>query len=289
MPRNYVAPSERKIGDREMAPVLRRDARRASPSAPPTKKPDDTDNDLCTLTEFDQELEMLSAANEQLLSELRGGGTKSEDAIIAAVVLAPAVAEELELLRLENAELKARIDELEALGAGEGEELWLERQHEYEMLVEEKSEVIRSLHQKLQEAEESALGGPAPTLLPNAPVSATRLGQAEEILRLKRELDEQRRQIEQDERDMMDQMKQMELAMAKERAEMARQKQEVQRLKDELAREIEQSSRDPDLRERLNRLRRNQDQKPASKPPAGATPEQKEEEKNTGFFSRLFG
>jgi hypothetical protein len=112
------------------------------------------------------------------------------------------------------------------------------------VLVEEKSEVIRGLHQKIQEAQqaqESAIGvesAPAG----GASCSGTRLGQAEEILRLKRELEQQRRQLEQDEQDMMTQMRQMEMTMAKERAGLARQQQEVQRLQADLAREIENSS-----------------------------------------------
>jgi hypothetical protein len=86
---------------------------------------------------------------------------------------------------------------------------------------------------------------------------------------------------------MMTQMRQMEITMAKERAEMARQRQEVQRLQADLAREIEQSSRNPELKERLNNLRRPQEPKPASgaAPVAGAKPEQK----TSGFFRRIFG
>src|SRR5437762_14014424 len=70
-------------------------------------------------------------------------------------------ATELELLRGENAALQAKADDLEqllALASQEGEERWGERQREYESLLEEKSEVIRALHQKLAELRERATG-----------------------------------------------------------------------------------------------------------------------------------
>jgi hypothetical protein len=66
---------------------------------------------------------------------------------------------------------------------------------------------------------------------------------------------------------------------------MARQRQEVQRLQADLTREIEQSSRDPELKERLNSLRRTQEPKPTAAAPAAARPEQK----SSGFFRRMFG
>lgn len=264
-----------------MAPVKQLDAPRASAA----HRPQPPDDELFALTDFDDELRQLSAANQELLAEFhRTEPDQAGNAIARAVELAPADAEVLERLRLENAELKARVQELEALGAGQGEELWLERQREYEMLLEEKSEVIRELHQRIQESQECAIGGEAPA--PAGGASGVRLGQAEEILRLKREMEEQRRQLEQDEEDMMAQMRQMEMTMAKERAEMARQRQEVQRLQAELTREAEQSSRDPELRERLNSLRRNQEPRPGSNSTEKQPPKA---EKSSGFLSRLFG
>ena len=73
------------------------------------------------------------------------------------------------LLRGENAELRARLEELEqALQTPESsEETWAERQKEYEALLEEKSEVIRSLHMKIQELQEVAVP-------PSAPVPSSR-------------------------------------------------------------------------------------------------------------------
>jgi hypothetical protein len=245
--------------------------------------------DDIALADLEEELKRLSAVTDQLLHGFQQA--EVEPGSGAAHAKPPADDDELELLRRENATLKARVQELEALAEGKGEELWLERQREYETLLEEKSEVIRALHQKIQEAQEtqeSAIGGESAPAASNTNASGTRLGQAEEILRLKRELEEQRRQLEQDEEDMMRQMRQMEMAMAKERAGLARQQQEIQRIQADLAREIENSSRDPQLRERLHSLRRSQEAKPAPVSGGGQSG-QPNGQQNSGFFRRIFG
>jgi hypothetical protein len=267
-----------------MAPVNRIDSMRASPSAPPHHDQTNEPDDPFGLDDFDEELRRLSAVNQALLDGLH---EQDDDSAVANLTPASSAVdtEEIERLRQENAELRLRVEALESLGAGKGEELWLERQREYEVLLEEKSEVIRSLHQKLQEAEECAIGGAPPTN--SVTTSGTKLGQAEEIFRLKREMEEQRKQLAQDEEEMMAQMRQMELTMAKERAEMARQRQEVQRLQADLAREIENSSRDPELRERLQSLRRSQESKAAA-PPA-EKPATKSEQPGNGFLRSIFG
>ncbi len=261
-----------------MAPVNRLDAMRASLTYVPHQEHEA--DETFELSDFEAELKRLSAANEELMDQFQ----------FPAEGAGPAVADadegELAELRRENAELKARVRELEA-GPTVDEGQWLERQREYEMLLEEKSEVIRNLHLKMQEIQESAISGdtgPVSTVS----ASGTRLGQAEEILRLKRELDAQRRQLEQDEQDMMAQMRQMEIAMAKERAEMARQRQEVTRLQADLNREIENSSRDPELRERLNTLRRQGEARPSSGPLPVVAAKPKEQQ-SSGFFRRIFG
>jgi hypothetical protein len=273
-------------------PVNRIDAMRASPASPLNH--DNGGDDPFGLNDFEEELRKLANANQELLDEFeRQPDMQAVTTIAAASELAPADTERLEVLMLENAELRARVQELEALAAGEGDELWLERQREYEMLLEEKSDVIRHLHQKIQEsqeAQESAIGGDSVPAT-NMNCSGTRLGQAEEILRLKREMEEQRRQLERDEEEMMSQMRQMEMMMAKERAEMARQRQEVQRLQADLAREIENSSRDPELRERLHSLRRTQEAKPTPAPIliSAVKPGKPGDQKSSGFFRRMFG
>jgi cobalamin biosynthesis Mg chelatase CobN len=266
-----------------MAPVNRIDALSASPSAPPHHDPVDGTDDLFAFTDFEEELKRLSAANQQILEEFQH---QDDDPCSAVADRTPSTnTEELAHVRTENAELRARVQELEALGSGQDEEVWLERQREYETLLEEKSEVIRLLHQRIQEVQESAIGGGSAPV-GSVTTSGTKLGQAEEILRLKREIEGQRRQLDQDEQEMMGQMRQMEIAMARERAQMARQRQEVQRLQADLAREIENSSRDPELRERLQTLRRAQEPKPALAPNTAAP---KADQQSSGFFRRMFG
>lgn len=263
-----------------MAPVQRLDAARASVASLSHHDSATCESDSYNLIDFEDELKRLSTANQELLEEIHHQNAEDPG---------PADPVEVELLRLENAQLRSRIQELEALETGAIEELWLERQREYELLLEEKSEVIRGLHQKIQDSQESVSIADGPP--PSSGATGTRLGQAEEIMRLKRELEDQRRQLEQDEEDMMGQMRQMEMTMAKERAEMARQKQEVQRLQADLAREIEQSGRDPELRERLHSLRRRTDPKPAAatiatEKPAAVAPS---EQQSSSFFRRIFG
>src|SRR4029077_20089240 len=98
--------------------------------------------------------------------------------------------DELARLRTENSQLRARVEELEQAlqAAAPNEELWVERQKEYETLLEEKSEVIRTLHLKAQEQGE---GGGARTGAATADDGAAQ--------GLKKQLEEQRRQLEEDE------------------------------------------------------------------------------------------
>jgi DNA repair exonuclease SbcCD ATPase subunit len=205
-------------------------------------------------------------------------------------------ADEVELLRADNAALRGKVEELEqllALASQETENRWAERQREYESLLEEKSEVIRGLHQKISELRERpSNAGPA--------ASAPSIDQEEvdELLRLKQEIQEQRKQMERDEESMMVQMRQMEMALAKDRAELARQRSELQRLHGELKREMEAASRDGGLRERLTALQRRASgaSKPArgnSEPePPPAAPEEAQDNgqgKNGGLLRRIFG
>jgi myosin heavy subunit len=269
-----------------MSPVNRLDAMRASLTYVPHQE--HTADESFELSDFEAELQRLSAANQELMDQFQHPAEKAPDD--ATPVEVDAADGELAELRRENAELKVHVQELESALVGQDEEQWLERQREYETLLEEKSEVIRGLHLKMQERQESAIGAdtvPANTVT----ASGTRVGQAEEILRLKRELDAQRRQLEQDEQDMMGQMRQMEIAMAKERAEMARQRQEVTRLQSDLNREIENSSRDPELRERLNTLRRQNDARPTPgpMPVVDVKAAKPNDQKSSGFFRRIFG
>ena len=91
----------------------------------------------------------------------------------------------------------------------EAEQALAEQQREYENLLEEKSELIRSLHRKLHEQQER----PAP------PANVPR---EEELLALSEELERDRHQLKEDEEALMQQMGQMEVQMSRERAELAR-------------------------------------------------------------------
>jgi hypothetical protein len=221
----------------------------------------------------------------------RNGHPPEQAALLAdGAATGLADAEEIELLRGENAALRAKVDDLEqllALASQEGENRWLERQREYESLLDDKSEVIRGLHQKMTELRDRANShsGGEP--------SADKSEDIDEVTRLKRELEEQRLQMEQDEEAMMAQMRQMEMALAKDRAEMARQRSELQRLHGELKHELEAASRDGGLRDRLTALQRragaslparsgNQDTPAAEQPPEA-------QQGKNGLLRRIFG
>src|SRR5581483_2217525 len=78
------------------------------------------------------------------------------------------VESKLELLQRENADLRVLVEELERRAQDGGTEGghdpgWEERQREFESLLEEKSEVIRTLHQKIQELQSRPA---APALTP---------------------------------------------------------------------------------------------------------------------------
>lgn len=230
-----------------------------------------------------EEMQRLAAINQELLGQSRAEAApapKAEDT------------DEPAKLRQENAELRGRIVELEkALGAG-GELSWADQQKEYEALLEEKSEVIRSLHLKIQELGQQ-----------QAPAAAEQAaGGAVDEGKTSKEVADLRRQLEEDEEALMQQMRQMEMAMSKDRAELARQRNEIQRMHNELNHEIEIASRDPELRERLVALQRLQGEISGRKTPnqphvalnkesaeAAAAPARSGKAEGTGLFRRIFG
>jgi hypothetical protein len=200
-------------------------------------------------------------------------------------------------LRAENEELRSLVLELEQAlrhhPSGDDDA----RTREYESLLEEKSELIRNLHRKVQALEhELAKSKAAPV---EAPKPAGPLPREEELMRLSEELEHERRQLKEDEESLMEQMREMEVQMARERAELARQRNELQRLQTDLHHELELAARDATLRERLAPLqRRHQDivtrkgaapgsqtQQPAQQP----EPEPEPQKKSGGLFRRLFG
>jgi len=165
------------------------------------------------------------------------------------------VVQELKLLREENSTLRAKADELDqllTLALQDSEDRWTERQREYERLIEEKSEVIRTLYQKNAELRERAIQSEAAI----ADVPEGKLQERQELIKLQRELEQQRRQLHDDEEVMIAQLRDMELALAKDRAELARQGADIQRLQSDVKHELETAQRDKGLRERLTSLQR---------------------------------
>ncbi len=260
-----------------------RDPQRSAHAPPPASAAQDLADDALR-----EEMERLAAGNRELRASvgLQRGGAEAGD---------PA---ELERVRGENAALRARVEELEMalLQRPESEEEWVERQREYEAMLEEKSEVIRNLHQKVQELREAAGGSPR-----GGPANP---GESQELAALRRQLEEQRAQLEDDEQALETQMRQMEMSMSRERAELARQRTELTRLHNDLRHEMELAARDAGLRERLQPLQRRQEQvstprrvptlveinvpapqeQPKPEPPGGGP-----KKPGSGLLKRLFG
>jgi chromosome segregation ATPase len=165
----------------------------------------------------------------------------------------PEPAEELENLRSENAQLRSLCGELEqALQEATQQPMdvaaYDERLREYELVLEEKSETIRMLHQQLQEAQAALEDGDKPGRQGPAP-------REDELLALSEELERERRQIQEDEQSLMEQMRQMEMSMARERAEMARQRNDLQRLYGEIRHEMERLERNGALQSKMDELK----------------------------------
>lgn len=102
--------------------------------------------------------------------------------------------EDLEQLRCDNGELRQKLAKLEqCLKDTSGTaQFWAEQNKNTEKLLEEKSDVIRELHTKIQQ------------LQSRPPVAAP---QEEELLALGEELEEARRQLQEDEKALMQQMR----------------------------------------------------------------------------------
>lgn len=205
----------------------------------------------------------------------------------------------LELIQRENAGLRTLVEELERRlqdnGTG-GDPGWEERQREFESLLEEKSEVIRSLHQKMQELQSRPS---APALTPREDELIALSDELErercQLEQDRRDMEEERAQLKEDEKIMMQQMRDMEVQMARDRAELARQRNELQRLHNEVHHEMELASRDAAIRERLMPLqRRHQEmnQRKGNDPPREQAPPPQKADSSTkekGLLGRLFG
>lgn len=200
-------------------------------------------------------------------------------------------------LRIENLQLRSLVADLEKT-LEEARQQAEQSQREFDSLLEEKSEVIRSLHRKVQDVQDNG-GGDG-----GGDGGGAVAPREQELLALSEELERERRQLKDDEEALMQQMREMEVTMSRERAEVARQRNEILRLQSELRHEVDLASRDGALRERLAPLQRRSQElsnRRGSGPPprdaiAPSTPQpsiaQSPEEprgKESGFFRRLFG
>jgi hypothetical protein len=186
---------------------------------------------------------------------------------LARKALEPDELVELEHLRAENGQLRTLCLELEqALQEASQSQATAvdERLKEYETLLDEKSDTIRTLHEQLQAAR-SALeeaeaqlvqAEQAPAAAPKAaPRGAGPAPREDELLALSEELERERRQLQEDEQTLMEQMREMEVGMAKERAEMARQRNDLQRLQGEIRHELERLERNGALQSKIDGLK----------------------------------
>lgn len=199
---------------------------------------------------------------------------------------------DLDQLKLQNIRLRSQLGQLEKQ-TEEFQEQLEQSQKEFDSLLEEKSEVIRSLHRKIQDLQEGG-GGRGGEAQPGE----------QELLALSEELERERLQLKEDEEALMKQMRDMEVQMAKERADIARQRHEVTRLHSELRHELDIAGRDTALRDRLAPLQRRHqelssrrgsappppDPPPtASQPPPSSAPKETPPPRKESFFGRLFG
>jgi hypothetical protein len=197
----------------------------------------------------------------------------------------------LEALQAENADLLERIAKLEALTSAstKKENDHAEQDQEFARLLEEKTDVIRELHLKIQELQASSA---SQNHQPPADIH-----QEADLVALNEELERERIQLREDEEALMHQMRALEVQMSRERAELARQRADIERLHIQVQHEIEAANKEAAMRERLLPLmRQNQTilrhgsaspQRAAKEPESqpthtpGAT--------NSGLFRRLFG
>jgi hypothetical protein len=166
---------------------------------------------------------------------------------------------ELEHFRQENARFRTIIADLRMSledAQSKGNQATADRQKEYESLLEEKSELIRSLHLKIQELQDQK------PVAPQTPKEEELLALSEELERERcqlqqecKQLEEERNQFMEDEESMTKQMRDMEVQMARERADFSRQRSELNRVYEEIRREMDNIERNGLLNQRLSQLR----------------------------------
>jgi septal ring factor EnvC (AmiA/AmiB activator) len=235
-----------------------------------------TTRDGLNLDSIKDELRRLSVANQELLESFSG---RDSAANRAANRTAPTDA--ADRLTRENAELKRRIVDLEGQLANMTPESWTEQQRNFEELLDEKSEIIRTLNHKIQALTESGNLG-------------SHDYEQEKLQALAADLQARDEQLRADEEAMQMQVREMEMRMSKERAELARQKSQIDRLHADLERELEVANRDPNLRDRLRSLQRSGDgrPRPSTQPtlePAASSSEPASLGESRGVLRRIFG
>lgn len=219
-----------------------------------------------------------------------------------------------DVLTQENAELRAIIADLkETLTAADNKanekmaEKIAESQKEMDAMLEEKSEIIRDLHGKIQELEARPVTPPTPKEEELIALSEELERERCQLQQERRQVDEDRKQLEEDEQIMTQQMREMEVQMARERADFARQRTELGRIQDEIRREMENFERNGLLNQRLGQLRQRLDvatSRPAGESPmprnvpeavpvqaepAGTSSDGGEMNRRESFLGRLFG
>jgi DNA repair exonuclease SbcCD ATPase subunit len=249
---------------------------------------------------------------ELLFEELSPRGEENHDLLgvfgadLGSDPAASQPGEAVERLHAENEELRCTLadlqEQLEAVSRGPGQG-WEEREREYDALLEEKSEVIRDLHRKLQEFQDhptSRTGSRPPNEDELQAVCDELERERSQLDNERRHLEQDRAQLKEDEESLMKQMREMEMAMSRERAELARQRNELHRLHNDVKHELELAARDATLRDRLVSLqRRHQDianrkgssptpEQHATPAPAPAPPPPPAK-KESGILRRLFG
>ncbi|HEV3259028.1 MAG TPA: hypothetical protein VG013_19305, partial [Gemmataceae bacterium] len=217
---------------------------------------------------------------------------------------APETGPELDQLRADNAQLRQAYGELQHLLEDRGskqEQTWAQRQKDYEGLLEEKSDIIRTLHGKIQELETQAAQSVA------IPPEEELVAMSEQLERDRAQIQQERRQLEddlrqfqEDEDSMTRQMREMEVQMARERADLARQRNDIQRILDEIRHELDRNERDQGLNDRLGQLRQRYQEvatrrpapgQAAGAPQADAAPRKAAapKKKDSSIIRRLFG
>lgn len=223
--------------------------------------------DLLGIDSIKKELQKLSATNQEILKAFQNRTelppAKPKEFGSSGNIVLPREAEDLakykkesdqirkeaDQLKKENELLRKKLIELDAKIKADVPTAWKEQQREFDQILEEKTETIRTLHMQLHEAQEALRGGPTGPTPEQLEQRQEKLAQIEQRLLA-------------DEEALNRQAREMEMSMAKERAELARQRAELQRLHTDVQREVEVAGRDPGLRERLMSLQRRPDGRP---------------------------